>query len=109
MLRDKGVVTHARRLPARFDVYAEAWFPDLRQGRLAVQIRQDLWRRLQHLRGFSPVVEVRTQDGGLVVRAGGSVDGVFPKGATTELIQTLLDDPAKRTRWIGYSKLKDTA
>lgn len=109
MHREEGVLTYSRRIPARFDVMAETVFPALRKGRLAVLIRQDLWRELQDLRGFSPVIEVRTQEGGLVVRAGGSVDGPFSQRAIAGQIETLLADPAKRARWIGHSQLRPRA
>ncbi|AUJ63695.1 hypothetical protein B9057_04950 [Aestuarium zhoushanense] len=104
-IRNEGVVTHARRLPAHFDVSAETTFPLLRRGRLATQIRQDLWRALKGLRGFSPVVEVRTQEGGLVVRAGGSVAGPFPATSTQSVIADLLTDTTKRARWVARSQI----
>lgn len=108
MTRDGDVLTLARRLPARFDVQAVAAFPPVRRGRLAHQVRQDLWRALQSLRGFSPVIEVTTTAGGVQLRAGGRVDGAVPPGVAAQ-IAALLADPEKRSRWIARSQIKEAA
>lgn len=97
-----GRYTLARRWPPAWDVDATSDFPPVNPGRLARQIRQDLWRVLQGLRGFAPVVEVASTESGLSVRAGGSVLGRAPAG-TSGRIQDLLDDPARRARWIRWA------
>ncbi|PRY25056.1 hypothetical protein CLV78_102233 [Aliiruegeria haliotis] len=97
--RDGPVLTLARRLPARFDVAVATELPPGGRQRVASQIRQDLWRALQHQRGFSPVVEVTTIAGGLRVRAGGRVDGAFSRCALEGRIRAVLEDPARRDRW----------
>ncbi|WP_323763550.1 hypothetical protein [Marinovum sp.] len=97
--RDAGGLTLSRQPVAQFDVSASAGFPPLRMLRLAQMIRQDMWRRLQGLRGFSPVVQVRRGDDGLCVTAGGAVAGRFPKAHTEAQIDALLHDPALRARW----------
>ena len=102
--RDADSVTVARHLPARFDIVAETWFPPLRKGRLAQQIRQDLWRRLSDVRGFSPVVEVRDAGGELHVRAGGRMDCNFPRGLRLT-IEEFLAQPELRQRWIVHASL----
>ena len=90
----------------RFDVLAEARFPALRKTVLAHEIRKDLWRMLQSLRGFSPVVEVVDRDGGLCVRVGGQVSShTWPRENTLTQIQTLLSSPSKRARWIAHARL----
>lgn len=105
ILRDGDSLTLARTLPARFDVEASARFPHLRADRLARQIRQDLWRELKDLRGFSPVVSVQTDSEGMSVRAGGRVAGgqVPPNAAQT--IQSMLTDPGLRARWSRWARL----
>ena len=103
MDRDADVLTLARQRPARFDVPARASFPPLRRGRLAHLIRQDLWRALQSLRGFSPVVRVTRTQTGLDVTAGGRVAGAVPSATQTH-ITTLLNDPKHRARWIAHAK-----
>ncbi|SLN49425.1 hypothetical protein AQS8620_02108 [Aquimixticola soesokkakensis] len=107
---DAGVLTLSRSLPARFDFAAQAEFPLLRRGRLAHLIRQDMWRALQHLRGFSPVVELRkgsgAQEGMLIVRAGGAVAGQFPRALAQDTVQTLLGDAKKRARWLAHARLE---
>ena len=94
ILREGDGLTLARRLPVRFDVVAET--------RLAQQIRQDLWRLLQRLGGFSPVIELTRRDGVVHVRAGGRIDGAVPSG-TRDRIVALLADSQIRARWQSYA------
>lgn len=107
ILRSEGQVTVARRLPLRFDLRVESRFPSLRKTRLALQIRQDLWRRLQRQRGFSPVVAVSEMPGGLRVSAGGQVDARFNRALLEARILELLSDPALRARWCRFAALKE--
>ncbi|WP_172326894.1 hypothetical protein [Mangrovicoccus sp. HB161399] len=105
--RVPGCVTLSRPGRARFDVSAAAAFPQLRPVVLAHEIRKDLWRMLQDLRGFSPVVEIRDAGPGLEVRAGGALPGgTRPAPGTGERIEGLLADPDKRARWIAHARLK---
>jgi len=106
MDRGADVLTLARQRPARFDVAARASFPPLRRGRLAHLIRQDLWRALQSLRGFSPVVRIAAMPGGLMVTAGGRVAGPVAPNVQRR-IAALLDDPERRARWITNARLGD--
>ncbi|WP_136440995.1 hypothetical protein [Pacificoceanicola onchidii] len=103
-VRDGSDYTLSRHWPARFDVSASARFPALRRGRLARQIRQDLWREFKHLRGFSPVIHIAATEDGFCVTAGGQfmAKGRVPQGAVSR-IETLLDDPARRARWIAWA------
>lgn len=105
ILRQDGALTLARRLPVRFDLSAETVLPPARKGRLAQQIRQDLWRVLRHLRGFSPVVRIEEDGSHLKVRAGGSVAArTFPKQQAEAQIAALLDSPAHRARWLAHAR-----
>lgn len=98
--RDGACTTVARHWPARFDVRASAQFPAVNPARLAHQIRQDMWRALQNLRGFSPVVQVEQgHAGGLTVTAGGRACAPVPAKAA-ETIEALLQDAQMRNRWI---------
>ncbi|WP_291728623.1 hypothetical protein [Leisingera sp. F5] len=99
---DEGGLTLSRRLPAQFDVAAETLLPAADPLRLAHQIRQDMWRRLQGLRGFSPVVEITAKGQGLRVRAGGQVTGRVPSNAAG-LIADVLENPANRDRWLRHA------
>lgn len=109
-LREDTGLTVARRMPPRFDVAASAAFPPARKGRLAHQIRQDLWRMLRHLPGFSPVVRVMEDGPYLTVTAGGRIDGRgFPKAETEARIAALLVSPAHRTRWMRHARPTDGA
>lgn len=96
---EEGRYVLARQWPPRFDVVATSGFPPVRPARLARQIRQDLWRKYQHLRGFSPVVEVAVTENGVIVRAGGRLFGRTPPGTEAGILD-LLDSPAHRARWI---------
>ncbi|MEX0302130.1 MAG: hypothetical protein AB3N24_06880, partial [Leisingera sp.] len=69
---------------------------------LAHQVRQDMWRKLQSLRGFSPVVEVTAEGQGLRVRAGGQVMGRVPSNAAG-LIADVLEHPGNRARWLRHA------
>jgi hypothetical protein len=92
-------VTVTRQLPAQFDLSASTVLAGGDALRLATQIRQDLWRALQSMRGFSPVVEVTLQSGGVHVRAGGRVAGRIPANAA-ERIEAMLVHSGNRARWM---------
>ncbi len=99
-----NALTLARHAPARFDVAAEAAVPgaaDLL--RLAHQVRQDVWRAVRRLRGFSPVVEVTQTETMLHIRAGGrALPPVSPNAA--QAIQAVLDCPKNRRRWLEHAR-----
>jgi hypothetical protein len=103
--RDGPRLVLARRWPPRLDLEAAASFPPCARLRLAQQIRQDLWRRLQRLRGFSPVVEVTRTETGLTVRAGGRAIAPVPP-VVSDQIAALLTDPALRARWIRSAAIR---
>jgi hypothetical protein len=108
MLRaDDGVLTLSRRLPARFDFAATTVISggaNLRKGRIATQVRQDMWRVLQSLRGFAPVVQVKVLGDDLEITAGGAVDGRFPKPRSVALVSAVLDCPDRRARWMRSAR-----
>lgn len=94
----------ARARAVRWDVQAQVLFPECRPSRLARQIRQDMWRQLQNLRGFSPIVEIIRVEGGLMAKAGGQIDGRFPRAHVEGLIAAVLDDPVRRARWLQHAR-----
>jgi len=94
----------ARRLPARFDVQAGTVLPRMSKRRLAHQVRQDMWRALQRLRGFSPVVSVADHPDGVEVIAGGQVSGPVPRTQAEAAIADVLADPANRARWTAHAR-----
>ena len=99
---DSVLVT--RRKPVRWDVEATATFPKCHALRLAHQIRQDMWRELQKIKGFCPAVEVTLGDT-FHVRAGGRVARhVHPYA--NKWVEDLLTSDMHRRRWLAYSKLK---
>lgn len=100
------MLTLARRVPARMDVQAQTVLPGmLRRGRVAHQVRQDLWRALRRVRGFSPVVQVSRHPEALLIRAGGQIDGARPAGLC-ERIAAVLENPANRARWIAHGGVR---
>ncbi|WP_370045022.1 MULTISPECIES: hypothetical protein [Salipiger] len=112
-MRRKGWHTHeiegelilARRWPARFDLSVETRLPPVgRKARLAHQVRQDLWRALQSLRGFSPCVSVREVDGATLLRAGGQLDTSAPRALAEARLAAVLHDDDNRRRWLRWSR-----
>ncbi|WP_299349920.1 hypothetical protein [uncultured Shimia sp.] len=103
ILREGNILTMTRALPVRFDVRAETTMPDGSRLRLAQQVRQDLWRRLQTLRGFAPAVQVTRVNGACRIVAGGRVDAVHNKRRLEDSIAEMLADPALRHRWSSYA------
>ena len=77
----------------------------------ARQIRQDLWRALQSVRGFMPVVEATSDHSGeagpgarVMVTAGGRLDvPQAPRAAMEARIRDLLEDPSNRARWRAHA------
>jgi hypothetical protein len=103
-LRTGAVLTLSRRPGTRFDLGAETVLPRVRsRGRLAHQVRQDLWRALRDLRGFCPVVQVSIGPEGTHLRAGGAVAGRIAKAHAEARIRALLDDPQRRLRWLRHA------
>lgn len=117
MARDKWHIeiegdrlTVSRRKAVRFDFYAETALPDASRHRVAHQIRQDMWRALQALRGYSPIVEVTRDAGQLRVKAGGQIDGgKFPRLKIENALAELLADVANRRRWVAFAAHKEAA
>jgi hypothetical protein len=105
--REAQRYTLARHWPPRFDVSASCRFPPVRADRLARQVRQDLWRLLQGLRGFSPVVEIQMSEEGFVLRAGGRVAGCVPAQTEARILSLLLD-PRHRARWAAWARERAT-
>ena len=101
--RTDAAVTVSRGRPVRFDLAVEARFPVMGRERLARQIRQDMWRALQRLRGFRPAVQVMRDGGGLRVVAGGAVDAPFPRQRAEAVIRDILETPANRARWQRFA------
>lgn len=102
ILVEGASLTVARRVPVRWDLVARTRLPDGNRLAVAQQIRQDLWRALRDLRGFSPLVQVTRDEAGLEVRAGGQVDGRVPKTAAA-VIDRLLAMPDLRRRWMAHA------
>ncbi len=95
-------MTLCRQSPPRFDVAAATELPMADPLRLAHQIRQDVWRALQNVRGFSPVVRIERAAEGTKVTAGGRVSGsVAP--VLVERIAEVLASPANRRRWLRHA------
>ncbi|MEX5577042.1 hypothetical protein [Pseudophaeobacter sp. A-200-2] len=100
--RTSDTLTLSRCLPARFDLAVETMLPDGDSLRLAHQIRQDMWRALQDVRGFSPVVRVAQTAEGVRVTAGGRVLGLVSP-VLAERIEAVLENPANRGRWLRHA------
>jgi hypothetical protein len=104
ILRDGHAVTLARHLPVRMDLCVRATFhapTPVSRTALAHQIRQDVWRALRRLRGFSPVVRVGHTGAAIAVEAGGRCAG--PAGGAADRIADVLDNRANRRRWLAHA------
>ena len=102
IVTEGDTLTLSRVWPPRFDLAVTAQFPEARRLRLAHQIRQDMWRLLQRLRGFRPAVQVTRGPNGLLVTAGGAVAHPVPQSVRDRLTD-LLHDPAHRARWLQHA------
>ena len=101
-----GEYIMARRLPARFDLCVETTLPLMSRRKLALQIRQDMWRVLQNLRGFLPAVSVTRLDNGVQVRAGGQFTCPVHVPSAEAKLRDMLNDAVRRQRWSNFAKLK---
>ena len=102
---EEDALTLARRVPVRFDLAVETVLPGTTgRRRLAHLVRQDLWRALQTVRGYAPVVQVRRDDGVMHVRAGGAVAGRCDRVRCEALIAAVLEDADNRARWMDRAR-----
>ena len=93
----------SRRLPGRMDFAVQTDLPDGNRMRVAHQIRQDIWRALQDLRGFAPVVQVARGASGLTVEAGGQVEGKFNREQVQQVVAGVLENASNRARWVAQA------
>ena len=100
---DGPCFTLARRLPARFDISREISMPLMFAPRLARQIRQDIWRKLQSIRGFLPVVEITDRGAHLHIRAGGELTCPAPFERSGERIFDVLSNRDNQRRWAAFA------
>lgn len=107
MLRDDDHVLLGRAGRLRFDLCQTVELPHLRPEALAHEVRKDVWRALQRLRGFSPVIRVTRVIDGVRLEAGGHLDRPSNVNATDlARLSAVIDDPAHRARWIQHARLK---
>ncbi len=99
ILKEDGALTMARRVPVRFDLGVSTHLPGGDKLRLAPQVRQDVWRALRGMRGFAPAVRVEDCTNGVVITAGGQVNGAIPRKLAESQIAEMLENPANRARW----------
>ena len=103
ILRDGESLTLSRHLPPRFDIVARTTLPVAGRRWVAHQIRQDIWRALRGLRGFSPTVRVTRENDVLAVEAGGRVMLQRPSAVWEERLAAVLENPELRRRWTGVA------
>ena len=103
IIEEAGALTLARRVPVRFDLAVRRVLPMVNRLRLAQQVRQDMWRALQKVKGFAPAVKVEAQGGALAVTAGGQVDGPVARARAEARIAQVLDNPRNRARWVRWA------
>jgi hypothetical protein len=103
ILRTEGSLTLCRQQPPRFDVIAHTELPLVDSVKVAHQIRQDMWRAVQKVRGFSPVVTVTQSGEALQIAAGGRVSGTVPETLSAQIL-AVLENPEKRARWVRHAQ-----
>ena len=103
IVREAGALTLHRPGRGRMDVSVSRRFPAGDLLRYALQIRQDLWRALQALRGYSPIVRVTREKDEVVVFAGGQFDYPAPR-QIEQRIASVLDNSRNRQRWITQAQ-----
>lgn len=106
ILREEHAVTVARHLPVRLDLCVRARIEApgrLSLTSLAQQIRQDVWRALQMLRGFSPVVRLCQTGATVDVEAGGRLCAPGAAGGAADKIAEVLDSADNRRRWLTHA------
>ena len=100
---DGPCFTLARRLPPRFDISCEVSMPLMSAPRLARQIRQDIWRKLQSIRGFLPVVQITDRGAHLHIRAGGELTCPAPFERSGERIFDVVSNRDNQRRWAAFA------
>ena len=98
ILKRDGVWTMSRMRSQRLDVSAQTWLPRVHPIRLMHQIRQDMWRHLQKVRGFAPLIRLAPDGDGWRVTAGGQVSAMASSHVTR--IEDVLENESFRARWI---------
>ena len=99
--RDDGSWTLSRLRSQRLDFSAQTWLPRVHPVRLMHQVRQDVWRRLQNVRGFAPMVQLTPNEDGWSVIAGGQVSVTSPTLSTS--VEDVLTNECNRVRWIRHA------
>jgi len=66
-----------------------------------------VWRALQNMRGFQPIVEITKDNGQLLVTAGGIAMHTHAKAF--EQLEAVLENPQNRSRWVNYARAGWTA
>ncbi|MEM9099246.1 MAG: hypothetical protein AAGC79_12060 [Pseudomonadota bacterium] len=108
MLTEKGeaLILSPKGLAPVWDIEVSRILPSLRRCSrrwVAHQIRRDLWRAMQEMRGFVPVISVAWADHWLEIRAGGRIlCGAAPPNAF-ETIASVLDNEDNRRRWLAHT------
>ncbi|MEO9518067.1 MAG: hypothetical protein ABJH45_12990 [Paracoccaceae bacterium] len=98
---DDGSWTLSRLRSQRLDFSAQTWLPRVHPVRLMHQVRQDVWRRLQNVRGFAPMIQLSPYANGWCVIAGGQVSAIAP--SLTASVEEVLANKSNRARWIRHA------
>ncbi|WP_299144636.1 hypothetical protein [uncultured Tateyamaria sp.] len=102
ILRDGDSVTLCRQLPPRLEFGVQTVLPKVDPVRLAHQIRQDLWRALQNVRGYVPVIRLDPVPDGWAVTAGGGASRPLA-APVMDRARAVLNDPRNRARWVRHA------
>jgi len=106
ILRENGAVVLTRRVPPQFDLSAVARIDvsgGLSLSAMAQQVRQDTWRALRAVRGFTPAVRVERDADTVIITSGGRVPRTGNMAWIEAKVQSVLDDPSNRRRWLAHA------
>lgn len=109
ILNEDGTLTLARRLPLRWDLCVEYKLTAQRlsRRRLALRIRQDLWRTCQSVKGFLPLVSIREERDAYQLSLGATLMAPAPKTWIEARIHTLLENPERIARWCRFARRQE--
>ncbi len=85
-----------------FEIYDEPCFI------VARQIRQDIWRKLQSIRRFLPVVEITHLGARLYIQAGGELTCPAPLERCGERIFDVLSNRDNQRRWAAFAAARQS-
>ena len=106
MQKISGVFLICHCIPVRFDFSVEEHFLFLCFRLLASQIRQEMWKIMQNLRRFLPIIEIKKGTDDLSFLERGQLNCPVHLGTVEVHLRELLHYPKMPTRSLQFSTIK---